>query len=215
MATPGTQETPLRFFIAISVVALLVALLVGYAGATGRFGGPIPGSSSPSGPNGSGTPPVCEGKNRTGNFTFVFVAGLRGTLTFNGTSPGPCVVVGVGSHVTVILEVSADSGNSHGWDLIALGAPTNSSPVFPGAGLNGSDRLVGNLPGTNATFHFLAATAGVYEYLCEVPGHADAGMRGTFTVVSGAAPAVRALPGGSVGLVALSLPPANVRSQPS
>jgi plastocyanin len=36
-------------------------------------------------------------------------------------------------------------------------------------------------PGTSATVTFTAA-AGTYEYYCDVPGHKEAGMKGTLTV---------------------------------
>jgi uncharacterized cupredoxin-like copper-binding protein len=35
-----------------------------------------------------------------------------------------------------------------------------------------------------ATLGFTATTAGSYRYLCPVPGHAQKGMTGTFTVTS-------------------------------
>ena len=47
--------------------------------------------------------------------------------------------------------------------------------------LEGLDGLV--IPGgESATFTFTAPAAGTYQYVCTVPGHAPAGMVGTFTV---------------------------------
>jgi len=53
--------------------------------------------------------------------------------------------------------------------------------AFPGAAL----WFLGNptSAGTHAgTLTFTASTAGTYRYLCPVPGHAQKGMAGTFTV---------------------------------
>jgi uncharacterized cupredoxin-like copper-binding protein len=38
-------------------------------------------------------------------------------------------------------------------------------------------------PGKSITLRFASLKAGKYAYLCTVPGHAPAGMKGTFTVV--------------------------------
>lgn len=40
-------------------------------------------------------------------------------------------------------------------------------------------------PGQSATLQVPSLEAGTYEFICEVPGHADAGMRGTLTVGQG------------------------------
>ena len=39
--------------------------------------------------------------------------------------------------------------------------------------------------GDTSTVSFVPTTAGTYGFSCDVPGHADAGMKGTFTVVAG------------------------------
>jgi len=54
-------------------------------------------------------------------------------------------------------------------------------PAFAGAALwfLGSPRPAGMHSGTLA---FTTATPGTYRYLCPVPGHAQQGMTGTFTV---------------------------------
>jgi manganese oxidase len=40
-------------------------------------------------------------------------------------------------------------------------------------------------PGQSATLEVPSLQSGTYEFICEVPGHADAGMRGTLTVGDG------------------------------
>jgi hypothetical protein len=57
----------------------------------------------------------------------------------------------------------------------------------------------------SATITFTAATAGVYQYICAVPGHAQKGMVGTFIVtserlgfLSASSPSRRASPSGGV-----------------
>ena len=37
-------------------------------------------------------------------------------------------------------------------------------------------------PGCTPTLTFTAATPGTYQYLCPVPGHAEKGMAGAFTI---------------------------------
>ena len=56
-----------------------------------------------------------------------------------------------------------------------------AAPAFSGSALwfLGDPTAAGMHDGTIA---FTAGTPGSYEYLCPVPGHAQQGMRGTFTV---------------------------------
>lgn len=182
-APPPTQEDPHRLIAILFVVGTVMAILVGYLGETGKIGGPIPGTYSSSG----GGLPSCEGHNTTGSYHFVLIAGERGTYTFNGTSPGPCLVVGLNSQVTISFRVDPNATTNHSFDIIPATGPTNVTPVFPGAGLTGPQRFAGLSPGSERNFTFNATAAGSYRYVCEVSGHFDLGMYGAFTV---AAPSV-------------------------
>jgi plastocyanin len=195
MATPappsapaGPPAAPARrssFLIVLVVVAVVIAVAVGYLGLTGGLGGGIPGTKPGSS---GGTPPTssCEGKGAAGKIYLSFVAGATSAnsgLNFNGSSPGPCVLVGVGANVTVSFSVAANAGMNHSWVLVPEDTNGSSPPVFHGAGSPG---VGGNgfAPGTSTTFHFTAATAGPYRYICEMPGHYQAGMWGWFNVTA-------------------------------
>jgi hypothetical protein len=173
----GDHE-PTRLIIILFVVGTLLAIAIGYLGNANRLGGSIPGTYAGHG----GTAPACEGSNRTGAYHFLLIAGEKGSISYNGSTPGPCLEVGIGSAVVVTLRVDPASGNNHGWDLIPSAGPVNVSPVFPGAGLTGSARWTGIAPGTEQNFSFNATIAGTYRYVCEVDDHASLGMNGTFTV---------------------------------
>jgi rusticyanin len=98
----------------------------------------------------------------------------------------PAIVVPAGALVAIQL-VNADSGTAHG--LVITASAANASwmpmmtarPAFPGSALwfLGSPTSAGLHEGTIA---FTATTPGTYRYLCPVPGHAQKGMAGTFTV---------------------------------
>jgi len=98
----------------------------------------------------------------------------------------PAISVPAGAHVTIEL-VNADADMAHGL-VITVGGATASwmpmmtaRPAFAGSAL----WFLGNP--TSAGMHedaiaFTATTPGTYRYLCPVPGHAQKGMVGTFTV---------------------------------
>jgi plastocyanin len=184
--TPPRPSRPTAFIVGAFVVAALVGGAVLYIGITGGFGGVIPGShkgsGGPSGPNLAN----CEGKDKLGTFTFSFVGGPGGSTTFNGSQPGPCVAVVVGSKITVDYSVAADAGQNHSWVLVdAANASTAlSTPVFPGAGFTGAVRFTGLAPGGSIVFHFNATAVGNYQYICEIATHYDLGMHGWFNVTA-------------------------------
>ena len=98
----------------------------------------------------------------------------------------PTVTVPAGAHVTITL-INADDDMAHGLVITTPGAGSSvmpmmsAAPAFGGAALwfLGEPTAAGMHEGTLA---FTAATAGTYQYLCPVPGHAQEGMTGTFTV---------------------------------
>jgi rusticyanin len=100
----------------------------------------------------------------------------------------PTIVVKANAHVSIEV-INADPDTSHG--LVVTASQGTSSwmpmatarPAFPGS----SVWFLGNPTATGmhaATLSFTASTPGTYRYLCPVPGHAQKGMTGTFTVSS-------------------------------
>jgi len=98
----------------------------------------------------------------------------------------PRIVVPAGARVTVQL-INADPDTAHG--LVITASDTTGSwmpmmtarPAFAGSAL----WFLGNLTSGGmheGTLTFTATTPGSYAYLCPVPGHAQKGMTGTFTV---------------------------------
>ena len=98
----------------------------------------------------------------------------------------PRIVVPVGAHVAVDL-VNADSDTAHGLVITASTATGSwmpmmtARPAFAGSALwfLGNPTSAGMHEGT---LTFAATAPGTYFYLCPVPGHAQEGMSGTFTV---------------------------------
>jgi rusticyanin len=98
----------------------------------------------------------------------------------------PRIIVPAGARVTIQL-INADPDTAHGL-VITAGDATRSwmpmmtaRPAFAGSALwfLGNPTAAGLHEGT---LTFTAATPGTYHYLCPVPGHAQKGMTGTFTV---------------------------------
>jgi rusticyanin len=98
----------------------------------------------------------------------------------------PAISVPAGAHVTIEL-INADEDMAHGLVITSAGAArswipmTAVAPAFSGSALwfLGKPTAAGMHAGT---LTFTAGTPGSYQYLCPVPGHAQEGMAGTFTV---------------------------------
>jgi rusticyanin len=98
----------------------------------------------------------------------------------------PQIAVPAGAQVSIQV-INADPGTAHG--LVITGGDATASwmpmmtarPAFTGSALwfLGSPTSAGMHAGTLA---FTASTPGTFRYLCPVPGHAQKGMTGTFTV---------------------------------
>lgn len=98
----------------------------------------------------------------------------------------PAITVKAGARVSIQL-INADPDTAHGL-VIARGSGAASwmpmmtaSPAFTGAAL----WFLGNPTAAGmhqATLGFTASIPGHYAYLCPVPGHAQKGMTGSFTV---------------------------------
>ncbi len=168
---------------------------------------------------GTSTPAtVCQGGAAAGNYHFSFVGGIptvNNGINFNGTIPGPCVMVGNGSHVTVHYQVDAQSPLNHSWVLIPANGTATSLPAFPGAGFSNNTRFTGIPPGSSVVFSFWTNQSGSYKYICEVYGHYDAGMYGWFNVSNpqpsaiyglGAGPSPQSLPSPAAGMRSLAVP---------
>lgn len=100
----------------------------------------------------------------------------------------PTITVKAGSRVRIEI-INADPDTAHGLVVTASGARSawmpmmTARPAFPGS----AAWFLGNPTSAGmhaATIAFTAATPGIYRYLCPVPGHAQEGMTGTFTVSS-------------------------------
>jgi len=98
----------------------------------------------------------------------------------------PTLVVPVGAQVSIQV-VNADPDTAHGLVITAPNAasawmPMMTAPIaFPGAAVWAlGDPTPAGLH--TATLTFTASTAGNYDYLCAVPGHAQKGMAGSFLV---------------------------------
>jgi rusticyanin len=98
----------------------------------------------------------------------------------------PAITVPAGARVSIQV-INADPDTAHGLVITAsqnISSPMPmmaSRPAFTGSAL----WFLGNPTAAGmhtATLNFTASTPGTYHYLCPVPGHAQEGMTGTFTV---------------------------------
>lgn len=153
-----------RLLLALGVLVVTVLLIV--AAVEFPLRPPVPGGGLP-------PCPTC--------FSFSVVAGIGGSLTFNGTTPGPTMTVPRGARVAMTLVVSSAASGPHSWMLVALNGNPSSPVVFPGA--NTTDPSVGISPGGSQTISFTASAAGSYEYICGVDSH-YVDMWGRFNVTA-------------------------------
>jgi rusticyanin len=98
----------------------------------------------------------------------------------------PAITVPAGAQVSIEV-INADPGTAHGLVITAGGTGSSwmpmltARPAFTGSAV----WFLGNPTSAGmhaATLSFTASTPGTYQYLCPVPGHAQEGMTGTFTV---------------------------------
>jgi len=97
----------------------------------------------------------------------------------------PAIVVPAGAQVSIEV-INADPDTAHGLVITASKDTTwmpmmTARPAFTGSALwfLGNPTSAGMHAGT---LSFTASTPGTYRYLCPVPGHAQKGMTGTFTI---------------------------------
>ncbi|MEZ4415560.1 MAG: sulfocyanin-like copper-binding protein [Gemmatimonadota bacterium] len=115
---------------------------------------------------------------------------------FNGFLGGHGeIVVPAGSHVTINFK-NDDPNMAHSlgieaWRDSMMGAIT-PNPVFAGAvSTNPGSLTDATMPGQSEVITFTAETAGKYQMLCYIPGHAQIGMWVAFTVSSDGSAGVR------------------------
>ena len=123
------------------------------------------------------------------------------SFNFNGFSKGKMTLtVPVGW--TVVVHYQNFSPLRHSFDVIPYTGKQPDAPppppVFKGA--TTQDPVSGIGVGQHETITFVAGTAGKYEYLCGVAGHAPAGMW-NYLVVSSSAKIPSVQPAGAAALV--------------
>lgn len=92
------------------------------------------------------------------------------------SSPGPTLRVKVGDVVRITFTNMGRMPHT----LALTTALMYDAPVVFGAAIGSSTQPV--QPGVTASVTFTASSAGEYYYLCQVPGHPQLGMYGTFIV---------------------------------
>ena len=121
----------------------------------------------------------------TVSFTVVAIAPGAPDMTFTvaGLS-NPTITVPRGARVTVRF-VNNDSDEAHGWLItdnrppFGFGQPAVPAIADASGGVIGNPVSAGD--GAN-TIRFTATSAGDYQYICPMPGHAQMGMHGAFIV---------------------------------
>ena len=111
---------------------------------------------------------------------------LVGAARFTRAPAGTWVPSPAAAQVTMQV-INADHDTAHGLVVTASGATSSwmpmmtATPAFRGSALwfLGNPTAAGMHTGT---ITFTASSPGTYYYLCPVPGHAQKGMTGTFTV---------------------------------
>ena len=98
----------------------------------------------------------------------------------------PAIIVPAGAQVSIEV-INADPDTAHGLVITASGATSSRMPMLTArpAFTGSAVWFLGNPTSAGmhaATLSFTASTPGTYRYLCPVPGHAQEGMTGTFTV---------------------------------
>jgi rusticyanin len=121
----------------------------------------------------------------TVSFTVVAIVPGKPDMTFTIAGlTDPAIIVPRGAQVTVRF-INNDTDEAHGWLITGSGPPFGfgqpTAPAIAGAyaGVIGDPTAAGD--GAN-TITFTAGDAGSYDYICPMPGHAQMGMHGLFTV---------------------------------
>ncbi|MCU1454743.1 MAG: hypothetical protein JWN46_2889 [Acidimicrobiales bacterium] len=138
----------------LPAVGVVAALGVAACGSSGSGSGSGSGASTSPAANSTSTPPAAASK-------VSLSAAADGSLLFNTTS-----LSAKAGTVTLVMANPSGSGIEHAIALSGNGVDASGQVVGPG----GTSTVSGKLkPGT-------------YTFLCPVPGHEAAGMKGTLTV---------------------------------
>jgi rusticyanin len=123
--------------------------------------------------------------SRTVSFTVVAVPPGGPDMTFRVAGlTDPAIVVPRDARVTVQF-INGDSDEAHGWLVTdeqppyRFGQPRVPSISGAFSGVIGDPTASGQ---GARTFTFQAGSAGTYQYICPMPGHAQMGMHGAFIV---------------------------------
>jgi rusticyanin len=121
----------------------------------------------------------------TVSFTVVAIAPGKPDMTFTVAGlTNPTIIVPRGAQVTVQF-INNDTDEAHGWLItnnkppFGFGQPATPAIAGAYAGVIGDPTAAGD--GAN-TISFTASDTGTYDYICPMPGHAQMGMHGSFTV---------------------------------
>jgi rusticyanin len=119
------------------------------------------------------------------SFTVVAIAPGQPDMTFTVAGlTDPAIIVPSGASVTVRF-INNDTDEAHGWLITGNKPPFGfgqpATPAIAGAftGIIGDPTAAGD---GASTISFTASSAGSYDYVCPMPGHAQMGMHGSFTV---------------------------------
>ena len=139
-----------------------------------------------------------------GGLSLLVVGALLAPIVLAPTAPKPAAVSSVSTSLATSVSITASEFKfSPNIIQVPVGQKisltlNNSGSVehdltIPGAGFSLPARA-----GQSATGEFTFDKPGVFEFICSIPGHKDAGMKGTLTVVDPQAPVASApIPAGS------------------
>lgn len=111
--------------------------------------------------------------------------------TFNGVSGATGEIVIPEGYTVTVNFTNNDTSMAHSLVVNARAATypsmfTETAAAFEGAATSNPQSMTeSTAPGASETITFVASTAGEYVFLCQVPGHAVAGMYLNLTVVAG------------------------------
>ena len=125
---------------------------------------------------------LATGTGRPGDGRWGPMDGMMGPRATQGTTPSP---IPDADEITIeMTEMAFDPATIE----MTAGEPvnlivTNRGEVFHDLTIDALDLQIGVDPGQTATAGLEVDEAGTYEYYCSVPGHTQAGMQGTLTVL--------------------------------
>ncbi len=119
-------------------------------------------------------------------------AGFKKTKSLSVLASAVLLVGALQANAADTVEVTVEARQGFKFEPSSLEVPEGTEVVlrFENAGIMAHNFKVPGLDagtetiaaGKNETITFTAGESGTYEFLCDVPGHADAGMTGQITV---------------------------------